>query len=161
MSAQPHYCRLSSEDMEARPQLCMCCPELDIRDSPGKPPGPSHGRLLPGRIARHLGPAAVDAPHPVPPALCPPPGRRHRSVGMPGSPAQTRRTWGTGSHCWSPPCQSMSARAAYPHAPPLVRMPNLRVPRAPALSVLLDSFLFRLQEVTSGSEQDTLLKRIL
>lgn len=39
--------------------------------------------------------------------------------------------------------------------------PDLRVPRAPALSVLLDSFLFRRQEDTSGSEQDTLLKRIL
>ena len=37
----------------------------------------------------------------------------------------------------------------------------VRVPRAPALSVLLDSFLFRRQEDTSGSEQETLLKRIL
>lgn len=41
------------------------------------------------------------------------------------------------------------------------RSPHLRVPSAPALSVLLDSFLFRLQEDTSGSEQETLLKRIL
>jgi hypothetical protein len=39
--------------------------------------------------------------------------------------------------------------------------PNLSVPSAPALSVLLDSFLFRRQEDTSGSEQETLLKRIL
>lgn len=39
--------------------------------------------------------------------------------------------------------------------------PDLRVPSAPALSVLLDSFLFRRQEDTSGSEQETLLKRIL
>lgn len=39
--------------------------------------------------------------------------------------------------------------------------PDLRVPRAPALSVLLDAFLFRRQEDTRGSEQETLLKRIL
>lgn len=44
---------------------------------------------------------------------------------------------------------------------PLLRPPDLRVPRAPALSVLLDSFLFCRQEDTSGSEQETLLKRIL
>lgn len=45
--------------------------------------------------------------------------------------------------------------------PSLVRVPNLRVPRAPALSVLLDSFLLRRQEDTRGSEQETLLNRIL
>lgn len=44
---------------------------------------------------------------------------------------------------------------------PSLRPPDLRVPSAPALSVLLDSFLFRRQEDTSGSEQETLLKRIL
>ena len=39
--------------------------------------------------------------------------------------------------------------------------PHQRGPRAPALSVLLDSFLLRRQEDTSGSEQETLLNRIL
>lgn len=46
-------------------------------------------------------------------------------------------------------------------SPPSLRPPDLRVPNAPALSVLLDSFLFRRQEDTSGSVQETLLKRIL
>lgn len=44
---------------------------------------------------------------------------------------------------------------------PFSEDPNLRVPRAPALSVLLDSFLLRRQDDTRGSEQETLLNRIL
>lgn len=57
---------------------------------------------------------------------------------------------------------AQAARRPHPPAEPsLPRPPDLRVPRAPALSVLLDSFLFRRQEDTSGSEQETLLKRIL
>ena len=63
----------------------------------------------------------------------------------------------------SPRCPG-SSPPLHPPTPsraPLAEAPDLRVPSAPALSVLLDSFLFRRQEDTSGSEQETLLKRIL
>lgn len=79
-------------------------------------------------------------------------------------PSPNTQNLGAGSCHESPPL-SYPARLCPGSLPfqclPLLRPPDLRVPRAPALSVLLDSFLFRRQEDTSGSEQETLLKRIL
>lgn len=118
--------------------------------------GPAAERLL---LAAQLV-ALAQRQEPLPAQLLQP--RVHRAgkgaeVGVrPG--AQAEHTEPGGGELSGDPARS--SLCALPLAS-LPEAPDLRVPRAPALSVLLDSFLFRRQEDTSGSEQETLLKRIL
>lgn len=88
--------------------------------------------------------------------VCPGAQSEHTEPGVPGAVRADPLVLAPGAQAARRPPPPRNQQS-----PPRRGPPDLRVPRAPALSVLLDSFLFRRQEDTSGSEQETLLKRIL